>query len=137
MSRNKIKWSESQILKLHLITELKTLFISIDNTSREIVKRLPVCITELGLTYSDLTDVPDLTHLTGLDTLRLYSNQISMVSVDRIPPTVTFINLNNNRLTDIDLSPLTRLRTLWLSDNPTLTSLTGLPDSLTDLWTDL
>ena len=89
-------------------------------------------VTELDLTFAELTDVTGLGKLSQLKTLYLYSNNLTHVKGLEKLMQLKVLALNNNRLTEVKgLEKLTKLTELDLFNN-NLTNVKGL-ENLTQL----
>ena len=114
------------------LRQLKVLVLFANKMTKVTVENIPPSCEVLGLHGNQISDVPDLRPLTRLSRLYLNHNNIQHLPSAHLPPSLTTLWVSFNRLTDIDLSHLTNLTQLFLSDNP-ITTITRLPDSLTVL----
>jgi len=89
-------------------------------------------ITELNLSYKNLTVLPDLSLYVNLQTLHCHNNQLT--SLDNLPPNLQKLNCSNNQLIFLENLP-SNLQALHCHNNQ-LTSLDNLPPNLQELRCD-
>lgn len=76
-------------------------------------------LTELGLSFYQITDVSPLSQLTNLEVLGLSYNQITDISPLSELTNLSVLDLRDNQITDVSpLSQLTNLTELGLENNP-------------------
>jgi Leucine-rich repeat (LRR) protein len=104
------------------------------NYTGELTESVLGIVTNLRLSFNQLTDVKGLEKLTQLKTLELYRNKLTNVNGLENLTNLETLNLQDNQLTSVKgLEKLTQLKTLKVSNNQ-LTDVKGL-EKLTQLKT--